>query len=178
MRKALAVAAVALAAAFGPGLTAQEFPKPGPQHEKFKQIEGTWEATVHSKEGDSKGVATYKVGVGGLWLLEHFKCDFGGMPFEGRGMTSYDAGKKKYLGVWVDSMSTSPMLTEGNFDAAGKKMTMHGNMAMPDGKSMKLTMVTEHKDADNMVFTLTGAGPDGGAVEMLKISYKRKAKAK
>src|SRR5262249_33469223 len=59
-------------------------PKPGPEHEKLKQMEGTWDATIHSKEGNSKGTAACKRGVGGLWLIEHFKGEFAGMKFEGR----------------------------------------------------------------------------------------------
>src|SRR5687767_10313615 len=84
-------------------LAAQEGVKPGPEHEHLKTMEGTWEATIQSKEGDAKGTLTSKMGLGGLWLLDHFKGEFGGMSFEGRGGTSYDPAKKKYVSVWIDS---------------------------------------------------------------------------
>src|SRR4051794_27585684 len=90
-------------------LEAQPAAKIGPEHEKFREMEGTWDADIKSPGGDSKGTAVYKVDLGGLWLLEHFKADFGGMAFEGRGGTSYDANKKKYVGVWIDSMSSTPL---------------------------------------------------------------------
>jgi hypothetical protein len=150
--------------------------KPGPEHEKFKQIEGVWDATIRTKEGQSKGMAQYKVGLGGLWLLEHFKGDFGGVAFEGMGATSYDAAKKKYVGVWIDSMSTSPMRTEGTFDKTKNAMTMVGEMPLPDGKSMKVSMVSQLTDENTMVLTMTAVGPDGKDFEMMKIDYKRKAK--
>lgn len=160
------------------GLTAQEppLPKPGPEHEHFKEMAGTWDATIHMKEGESKGVMVSKVGLGGLWLLDHFKADFGGMSFEGMGGTSYDAGKKKYVSVWIDSMSTSPMVSEGTFDKQNKTLTMVGSMPMPGGKSTKATMTTIMKDADTMVFSLMAQGEDGKDGEMMKITYKRRAK--
>jgi hypothetical protein len=170
--------AMALLVVVTTGLAAQEpqIPKPGPEHEHFKQMEGTWDATIHMMEGESKGVMVSKVGLNGLWLLDHFKADFGGMNFEGMGGTSYDAGKKKYVAVWIDSMSTQPMVTEGTYDKQNKTLTMAGNMPTPDGKSMKATMTTVMKDADTMVFNLKAAGPDGKAMEMMKITYKRRAK--
>lgn len=152
-----------------------EIPKPGPEHEKLKPMEGTWEATIQGPEGESKGVMNSKMGMGGLWMLDHFQGSFGGMKFEGRGATTYDPKKKKYVGVWIDSLATSPMLTEGNFDAKGR-MVMTSEGPGPDGKIMKMTMVTEMKDRDNMTFTMTAPGPDGKEFQMMKISYKRKAK--
>jgi hypothetical protein len=159
-------------------LTAQQPPevKPGPEHQLLKESEGTWDATVKSMGGESKGTASFKIGLNGLWLLEHFKGDFGGTPFEGVGATSYDPAKKKYVNVWLDSMSTSPMLSEGTYNKATKTMTMTGAMPMPDRKNMKVTMVTVAKDADTKTFRLTAPGPDGKDAEMLYITYKRRAK--
>jgi hypothetical protein len=150
--------------------------KPGPEHELLKESEGTWDATIKMMGGDSKGTETCKMGLNGLWLLEHFKAELGGMPFEGRGATSYDATKKKYVGVWIDSMATSPMVSEGTYDKKTKTMTMVGAMPMPDGKTTKATMTTVYTDKDAKTFTLTAAGPDGKEVEMLQITYKRRAK--
>lgn len=160
------------------GLTAQQPPdvKPGPEHALFKQDEGTWDATVKAMGSESKGTLTCKVGLNGLWLLENFKSDFGGTAFEGLGATSYDPAKKKYVNVWIDSMSTAPMVSEGTYDKAKKTMTLAGEMPMPDGKSMKITMVSVTKDANTKIFTLNGAGPDGKNFEMLHITYKRRAK--
>ncbi|MCI0638210.1 MAG: DUF1579 domain-containing protein [Gemmataceae bacterium] len=170
----IVIGVLALAAAVR--LSAQEPAKPGPEQEHFKQFEGTWDATVHFKGETSKGTMSWKVGLGGLWLLEHFKGEFAGSGFEGIGATSYDPAKKKYVNVWIDSMSTSAMTSEGTFDKAKKTMTMHGSMPTPDGKTMKTTSVTEVKDANNLVFTMSGPGPDGKNAELFKITYKRKTK--
>lgn len=147
--------------------------KPGPEHEKFKEAEGTWDATIKGKDGESKGVLQCKVGLNGLWLVEHFKAEVEGKPFEGHGATSYDANKKKYVNVWIDSRATVPMLSEGTYDVKTKTLKLAGDMPMPDGKTMKCTQTTIAKDADTKVFTLTGT-QDGKEFEMVHITYKRR----
>ncbi len=178
MRKIFTVTMALGVLAAAARLTAQQPPevKPGPEHERLKESEGTWDATIKSTAGDSKGTLSCQVGLNGLWLLEQFKSDFGGMTFEGRGATSYDPAKKKYINVWIDSMSTRPMISEGSYDKSRKTMTMVGNMPMPDGKSMKSTLITVTKDANTKTFKLIGAGPDGKDFEMMEITYKRRAK--
>ena len=177
MRKILTMTlALGLLAGAAQLMAQQPEVKTGPEHAVFKECEGSWDANVKSKGGESKGSATYKVYLNGLWLLEHFKADYGGMTFEGRGATSYDATKKKYVGIWIDSMSSTPMISEGTYDKSTKTMTMHGMMPMPDGKSVKVVMTTVHKDADTKTFTIRGASADDKDAEMLQITYKRHAK--
>jgi len=92
---------------------AQDVPTPGPEHQQLKRLEGDWIATVKSFWSESKGTMTYKLECGGLWLVSDFRGEFGGQKFQGRGLDTYDAQKKKYVSVWVDSMSTTPLLMEG-----------------------------------------------------------------
>jgi hypothetical protein len=178
LRNLLALTIVFAVLAATARLTAQQPPevKPGPEHALLKESEGTWDATIKTMEGESKGTETCKMALNGLWLLDHFKADLGGMPFEGRGATSYDPAKKKYVGVWIDSMATSPMISEGTYDKATRTMTMVGDMPAADGKSTKATMTTVYKDANTKIFTLRSPGPDGKDFEMLHITYKRRAK--
>jgi hypothetical protein len=152
---------------------AQEPPKPGPEHERLKQMEGTWEATSKVGGMESKGTMTYKMWLGGLWLLSEYKGEFAGAKFEGKGLEGYDPAKKKYITVWIDSMSAAPLVLEGNYDKAGKVLTMTGEGPGPDGKPMKYKTVSEMKDKDSMVFTLFGPGQDGKVQDMVTITYKR-----
>lgn len=157
-------------------LTAQEGVKPGPEHALLKESVGTWDASVKAGSGDTtKGTCTCAIGLNNLWLFEHFKGEVAGMPFEGRGATSYDPAKKKFVNIWIDSMSASPMVSEGTYDKATKTMTLYGNMPMPDGKTMKATLTTVAKDVDTKVFTLKGSA-DGKDIEMVQITYTRRAK--
>ena len=146
--------------------------KPGPEHELLKEYAGDWEATVSAQGSESKGTTTARVALGGLWLIEDFKGDFAGTPFEGHGITTYDAAKKKYVTVWADSMSTSPMTLEGAYDKGAKTLSMSGSMPMPDGTTMKVKQIMVSKDADTRVMTMK----DGSDMVMLEVTYKRKAK--
>lgn len=153
---------------------AQEPPKPGPEHDKLKQLEGSWDAVVKMGTEESKGKMTYKMEAGGLWLLSEYEGEFAGQKFTGRGFESYDPTKKKYVSVWIDSWSTSPLISEGTFDKDGKVQTMNGEGPGPDGKPMKYKMTTEHKDKDTLVWSMFTPGPDGKDAPMLSITYKRR----
>jgi hypothetical protein len=168
----LLVAWVALVLA--PVGRAQEPAKPGPEHEIFKELVGTWEATVKFMGGESKGTMVYKMGPGDLWLNSKFEGDFGGQKFEGRGIDGYDPNKKKYVSVWVDSMSSSLMVSEGTYDKDTKTMTMEGEGPGMDGKPTKIKSVIQVKDKDTMVLTMYTV-KDGKDQEMMTISYKRKS---
>jgi hypothetical protein len=165
---------------------AQEFPKPGPEHELLKQLEGEWDAHTKLMEPgkpaeESKGTYTAKMDVGGLFLVTDFKGKMFGQPFRGHGISGYNPHKKKYTGVWVDSMSPAIYQTEGTFDKAGKVLTdiMEGPDPMT-GKTMKMRMTTEIKDKDQIVFRIFSFpeegkdDKDGKEQLMIEITYTRK----
>jgi hypothetical protein len=157
-----------------PAALAQEPPKPGPEHQRLKELEGTWDAIIKMQNTESKGKVVYKMDVGGLWLTSDFEGAMGEEKFTGKGLDSYDPVRKKYVSVWVDSWSTSPMVSEGTYDKDGKTVTMTGEGPGHDGKPAKYKMTTVHKDKDNMHWTLFGTGPDGKEGPMLEITYKRR----
>lgn len=148
-------------------------PRPGPEHEKLKKLVGDWDATVTSGGMESKATSQSRIDLGGLWLLTVFHADFGGTKFEGMGAMGYDPLKKKYVSAWIDSMSPSLLVMEGNFDKEGKTYTETGEGKAPDGKPAKLKAVYQFPDKDTIHFTLSSVG-NGKDQEMLKITYRRK----
>lgn len=112
--------------------------------------------------------------LGGLWLVSDFSADFGDSKFSGKGLDGYDAAKKKYVNIWVDSDSSSPMMREGTFDKAGKVLTQTGEGTGSDGKPTKFKMTTEYKDKDTHVWTMWTPGPDGKEVAAMTITYTRR----
>lgn len=150
---------------------AQEAPKPGPEHDMLKKRVGTWDTVMSVGGSDSKGTVTYKMDLGGLWLSGAMESDLGGQKFSGRSLDSYDATKKKYVSVWVDSMGTTPMLMEGDWDATKKALTMSGEGPGMDGKPAKWKSITTFPDADTEEMKMFV----GDAKEaMFSITYKRK----
>ena len=150
---------------------AQEPPKPGPEHELLKKQEGTWTTTMKAGGQEFKGTVTYKMELGGLWLVGALESDLAGQRFFGKSLDTYDAGKKKYLGVWADSMGTTPLLMEGTYDNETKQLTMIGEGPGMDGKLTKWKSVSTMPDNDTINMSMFV----GDAKEpMFTITYKRK----
>jgi hypothetical protein len=93
------------------------------------------------------------------------------MKFSGRGLDTYDPAKKKFVAVWVDSMSTSPMVMEGTYDKEKKTLTLSGEGPGMDGKPTKYKSVSVMPDDDTINFSMYVAD---GPQPAFTITYKRK----
>lgn len=153
-----------------PSARTQEPPKPGKEHDSLKQLVGTWDAVTEV----GKGTMTYKMGLGGLWLIGDFDGEFGGMAFQGKSLDTYDAATKKFRSVWVDSFSASPRIMEGSIDKDNRIMTMTGEGRGPDDRPVQFKSIMEFKDADTLTYSLLLAAKDGKDQPMVHITYKRK----
>lgn len=163
-------------AALATTLTAQAA-TPAAEHKQLATRAGTWNAVIEMnadpQAAKSKGTSQQTMACGGLWLIDDFHADLGGMPFHGHGTTGYDPAKGKYVGSWVDSMSTALMTLEGSYDKAGKVLTMTGMAPGPDGKPVLHRFVTTHRDAATDVFEMFVVGPDGKDLKVMTITYTR-----
>jgi hypothetical protein len=176
--------------------------KPQKEHEWLRQFEGTWECTSSFKmdksaakpdnpkdqtpgarsdrdytEEKGKGVETDKLALGGFWLMQEFKGEADGKPFEGHGMIGYDPGRKKYIMTWTNSMSPCFMMAEGEAETDGKTFTFTGESTDPhDGKACKHRLVHEFKDKNSRTLTFYGTdAKDGGAErKMGEVKYTRR----
>jgi Protein of unknown function (DUF1579) len=158
---------------------AQEMPKPGPEHQILARDVGTWDATVeawmapNTPPSLSKGVNVGRL-LGGFWLLDEFKSEFMGQPFEGHGTTGYDPAKQKYVGTWVDSMSPGLNRSESTWDPKTQTMSGVNEGPGPDGKPAQTKGVTEWQGPDKKVFSMYAPGPDGKDALMMRITYTRR----
>jgi hypothetical protein len=148
------IAAVTIVAALAVPAFAQEAPKPGPEHALLKKLEGNWDTTMKFGDKESKGTITYKMELGGLWLVGALESELLGQKFSGRSLDTYDPLKKKYVSLWVDNMSTGPVTMEGTFDKEKKELTMSGEGPGMDGKPTKYKSITKLPDADTIVMTM------------------------
>jgi hypothetical protein len=170
--------AVALLLAVPFTTLAQEPAKPGKEHAELKKMEGVWDAVMKMAEAPEPmpGVVTYKMELDGLWLTSDFRMDVPGFKFQGRGTNGYDLNKKKYVGIWVDSMSSAPMVMEGTHDEATNSTTMTGEGPGQDGKPQKFKTVTKEIDGDHMKFEMFMIGADGKETSAFTIDYTRRKK--
>lgn len=150
---------------------AQEMPKPGPEHKVLQKLEGTWNTTMKAGGMESKGTVTYKMDLGGMWLTGAMESELFGTKFSGKSLESFHPAKKKYVSVWVDSMSTAPVIMEGTYDKQQKTMTMGGEGPGSDGKMTRYKSVSVMPDADTLEMTMyIGDGKE----PTFTVNYKRK----
>ena len=103
-----------------------------------------------------------------------YKGSFMGMPMEGVGLSGYDNTRARYTSVWNDNMSTSTMVSTGDYDPATRTYTYVGEMADPmkDGKLVAVRETIRIVDADHFVMEMF-EGHDGEEVRTMQIEYAR-----
>jgi hypothetical protein len=171
MKTVRCLSIIAIAALAAPAVRAQDFPKPGPEHEILKKLVGDWDLTMKLSGTESKGKVQYKMVLGGMWLESSLESEIFGTKFYGKGLDSYDAKKKKFVSTWFDSMSTSPMVMEGTYDKEKKTLTLEGEGPGMDGKLTKQKSISVMPDDDTINFSMYM----GDAKEpAFTIVYKRK----
>ncbi len=114
-----------------------EYATPGTMHQWMAKANGTWDGDMttwmnpDSPAMKSKGVAEYKMILGGRYQEGIHKGDMMGMPFEGRSTMAYDNQTKKFYSTWIDNMGTGVMNLVGIYDEGSKTLTSTGKMVDP-----------------------------------------------
>ena len=157
---------------FGSSMVAQEPVKAGKEHAFLAETEGEWSVSIASPDGDMKGKCAYKMAHNGLWLTSQLDMKMGEFPFTGTGLDSFDPVKKKYVSIWVDSMSATPVILEGDRSSDGKKVTMTGKGPGQDGKITDFKTETEYTSKDKHVFKMWMGATTGEP--MMVATYERK----
>jgi hypothetical protein len=155
---------------------------PSEAHKKLEASVGTWDTTVQmwmspdAPAQETTGVSKNTMVLGGRWLEQSFEGTMMGQPFHGIGYTGYDNYKKQYVGLWMDTQSTSAMMSTGTCDASGKTMTFTGTLDnCMTGTTDQFKEVLTIVDADHQNFEMWATGPDGKMYKNMEIHYTRKA---
>jgi len=174
------LALVVAAALLLPDCRRQEAPKPEKEHDWLQQFAGEWVTSGEAVAGEGKepvklnGTASGRM-IGGFWATIEAKSEIGGNPFTGIMTIGYVAAKKKYVGTWIDSMSSHLWHYEGTVDAAGKILSLDAEgprMDQPDKKA-KYRDAMEVKARDHLVLT-SAIEQEGKWVTFLTVDYRRK----
>lgn len=155
---------------------------PGDAHKQLAPFVGDFnvQVTMWMAPGappqTSKGTTHNTWALGKRWVEQRFTGTFNGMPFNGIGFTGYDNVKKAYVGTWMDSFSTSVMLSTGQREGDGK-YTFEGSMDDPmTGKPAPVKEVITVADNDHHTMEMWGPDPSGQMFRMMEIRYTRKKK--
>ncbi len=157
----------------------QKAATPGDAHKKLDAMVGTFDAKVTMWSGPSKppeestGTSETSWVLGNRFLETKYEGTFMGQPFSGIGYTGYDNVTKKYVGTWMDTMSTGVMISTGTM--TGNVMKSMATMSDPmTGKVSHATETFTIIDNDHNKMEMWQPGPDGKNVKMMEINYTRK----
>ncbi len=156
----------------------QDHMTPGEHHAELAKVVGKWttETKWWENAGDapqiSSGTATFEPVFNGLFVRQNFSGTMMDMPFQGVGYTGYDNSAKKYVGVWLDSMSSSIMAGESAPNPKDTSMTWMCNNCM-DGKPTEMRSMDTWVNDNTFVFEFHTKGKDGKEFKTMEITYKR-----
>jgi hypothetical protein len=169
-----------LATALVPAIQEMAMPQPTEQHKIVLADVGEWEGTLTNYMDPTAKPTPVPAketvtAIGGFWVLSNFHCDFMGMAYHGSGHYGYDPDKKKYIGTWVDNMSSYFSLMEGEYDAAKKTLVYRWKAPDQTGKIVpQRSESVENGDTRTMTFfSGEGAGTKSMVIEM----KRKKARA-
>lgn len=152
-------------------------------HKKLGDWIGTWDTEIKIHEGGpdapptvTKGTATFEWLANDRWLQQKTDGTLMGFPLKGFGLLGYDKYKQKYVGSWCDSMTTTLLHFEGNFDRSDKTLIMFGPMDEPmSGEHDKcVKYVWRLLDKDKMVFEVHDLPIGEENTKVYEVTYTRK----
>ena len=154
---------------------------PGSAHQALEPLVGEWNVEVKTwMTSDappvaSKGTAKSTWTLKGRFVQQEFSGDFMGQPFHGISFTGYDNVREKYRSVWIDDMSTTMVVSEGDADDDGKVITLEGSYAcaMTGEKDKAATQIYRILSRDRHVFEMHDPAR-GKNSKVMEITYIRK----
>jgi hypothetical protein len=137
-----------------------DMPEPTKEHAWLAQFVGEWKteskATMGPEQPPMECSATLvSRQLGGFWVMNEMKGDMAGTPMTAIQTIGYDAAKKKYVGTWVDSMTSFMWQYEGSVDATGKILTLRadGPNFAGDGSLTQFEDIYEFKSDKQIILT-------------------------
>ena len=154
---------------------------PGIAHQALEPLVGEWNVEVKTwmtpdaPPVASKGTAKSNWTLKGRFVQQEFSGDFMGQPFHGISFTGYDNVREKYRSVWIDDMSTTMVVSEGDADDDGKVITLGGSYAcaMTGEKDKATTQIYRILSHDRHVFEMHDPAR-GENSKVMEITYIRK----
>jgi len=152
--------------------------EPNENHKRLEAFVGTFDAKVQCFMMPTPetwaGVSKNEMILGGRWLKGEYSGQMMGKPFKGMQLLGYDNQTKKYVSAWIDDMSSSLQMAEGQADASGKVITVVGECVDPmtNQKKTSRTVMTIVSN-DRHTVEMFGPGMDGKEMKMMSIEYSR-----
>jgi hypothetical protein len=153
---------------------------PGAPHERLARLAGSWTTRTTSwmEPGkppvESTGTCRQKMILDGRFLQQDYSGKVMGMTFKGINIIGYDNHTKKYVSVWVDSMSTGIYFFEGAAGRGGKVITQESSYDDPVRGPMTWRSISRIVDDNTMTYEMVLIPPKGPEEKMMEMTMTRK----
>jgi hypothetical protein len=153
---------------------------PGDVHKLLANLVGTWTTRTRSWMEPDKppiettGTCEQKLLLGGRYLQQEYSGDMMGELFTGINLMGYDNHTKKYVSIWIDTMSTGIYFFEGTASADGKTITQESNYDDPVKGPTVWRSVTRFKDDNTLEFEMYLTPKGGKEEKAMEMTVSRK----
>ena len=153
---------------------------PGGPHKRLAKMEGSWiTRTTASMSPDappmeSKGTCKQKMILNGRFLQQEYSGDMMGTSFKGINIIGFDNHTKKYVSVWIDSMSTALYYFEGTASPNGKTITQTSRYDDPARGPMTWRSVTRIVNDNTVVYEMFNKPRGGKEEKEMEMTLTRK----
>lgn len=158
----------------------QDIGTPGEPHKLLAKMEGSWitKSRYWTDPGkpleESVGTSEQEMVLEGHFLHDKENGIMMGNPVTSMGFTGYDNNTRKYVSVWMSSMSTAIYFFEGTASADGKTITLENRYNDPVKGAMKFRAVLTNISDNSFRFEMFGTDKTGKEAKMTESEYTRK----
>ena len=153
---------------------------PGEPHKLLAKLEGSWTTRTRGwmepdkPPVDSTGTCEQKLVLDGHYLQQVYTGDMMGVPFTGINLLGYDNHARKYVSVWLDSMSTAIYYFEGTASADGRTITQKCGYDDPLRGPSVWRSVTRIRDDNTLEYEMFITPKGGKKEKMMEMTIVRK----
>jgi hypothetical protein len=153
---------------------------PGAPHKRLASLAGNWATKTtawmepEKPPVESKGTCKQKMILGGRYLQQEYTGDMMGNKFTGINLLGYDNHTKKYVSIWIDSMSTGIYYFEGNAGRDGKTITQESRYDDPVRGPMTWRSISKVVNDKTMVYEMYIKVKGGKEEKMMEMTLTRK----
>lgn len=153
---------------------------PTPEHVRLKDRVATWDVDctyfldATSPPMKARATETSRL-LGELWVVSDFDSDMMGVPFHGHATVGYDPTRRLWTATWVDTMTPSLFVFEGEYDASQTVLSMTAEA--PDfasGQMSRYRTREELEGRDQRTLEMFVSLPDGGEFQISHLVYRRR----
>jgi hypothetical protein len=153
----------------------------GPEHKRFQDEVGVWDAKVKSFQGPDKppvesvAVESNNLLTGGTWLATRHEATMKDKPFAGAGLLGWSAERNRYISVWVDSWSDRISFMEGEWDPKTNRLVMFAEMVNPtNNETMRERHVTTYPAPGKRLYLIELEVEKDRFEPMLEVEYTKR----